>query len=55
MKTVMSPLRGGIQSRTVVTPNQLQSWRFVETTRATIGNEENGQEKIGAEKPNEQS
>ena len=55
MKTVMSPLRGGIQSRTVVTPNQLQSWRFVGTNRATIGNEERGQEKIGAENPNEKS
>ena len=51
MKTVMSPLRGGIQSRTVVTPNQLQSCRFVETNRATIGNEENGQEKIGDKNP----
>ena len=55
MKTVMSPSRGGIQSRTVVTPNQLQSCRFVEANRATIGNEENNQEKIGAENPNEQS
>ena len=55
MQTVMSPSRGGIQSRTVVTPNQLLSWRFVEANRATIGNEENGQEKIGAENPNEQS
>ena len=40
LQTVMSPLRGGIQSRTVVTPNQLQSCRFVEANRATIGNEE---------------
>ena len=55
MKTMMSPSRGGIQSRTVVTPNQLQSWRFVEANRATIGNEENGQGKIGAENPNGQS
>ena len=55
MKTVMSPWRGGIQSRTVVTPNQLQSWCFVETNRATIGNEANGQEKIGAENLNKQS
>ena len=55
MKTVMSPLRGGIQSRTMVTPNQLQSWRFLGTNRATIGNEEKGQEKIGVENPNEKS
>ena len=56
MKTVMSPLRGGIQSRTVVTPNQLQNWRFVGTKRATVGNEERGQEEnIGAENPNEKS
>ena len=55
MQTVMSPSRGGIQSRTVVTPNQLQSCRFVEANRATIGNEENNQKKIGAENPNEQS
>ena len=39
----------------MVTPNQLQSWRFVETNRATIGNEEKNQEKIGAENPNEKS
>ena len=55
IQTVMSPSRGGIRSRTVVTPNQLQSWRFVEANRATIGNEEKNQEKIGAENPNEQS
>ena len=55
MQTVMSPSRGGIQSRTVVTPNQLQSWRFVEANPATIGNEENSQEKTEAEDPNEQS
>ena len=55
VQTVMSPSRGGIQSRTAVTPNQLQSCRFVETNRATIGNEEKSQEKIGAENPNEQS
>ena len=55
MQTVMSPSRGGIQSRTVVTPNQLQSWRFVEANRATVGNEEKNQEKNGAENPNEQS
>ena len=55
METLMSPLQGGIQSRTVVTPNQFQNWRFVGTNRATIGNEGNGQEKIGAENPNEQS
>ena len=39
----------------MVTPNQLQSCRFVEANRATIGNEENSQEKIGAENSNEQS
>ena len=55
VKTAMSPLRGGIQSRTVVTLNQLQRWRFVGTNRATIGNEERGQEKTGAENPNEKS
>ena len=54
MQTV-SPSRGCIQSRTVVTPNQLQSWRFVEANHATIGNEEKSQEKIGDENPNEQS
>ena len=55
MQTVMSPSRGGIPSRAVVTSNQLQSWLFVEANRATIGNEEKSQEKIGAENLNEQS
>ena len=39
----------------MVTPNQLQSWRFVGTNRAIIRNEERSQEKIGAENPNEKS
>ena len=52
---MISPSQGDIQSRTMVTPNQLQSWSFAEANRATIGNEENGQEEIMVENPNEQS